>query len=71
MSLSKHDYDLYKSNVEKLVYKYLNRDRSTAVSIITHTIDSGSDKRKLEEKLSGYIDKSLAYKLSEKVKYNS
>ena len=68
MSLSKHDYEEYRTNVEKLVYKYLSKDRSTAASVITHAVDSGADKRKLADKLSSHIDKSLALKLAEKVR---
>lgn len=52
--------------VDKMVYKYVSRDRSSVVSAITHAVDSGSDKRKVEDKLMGYVDKSLAYKLAEK-----
>lgn len=67
MSLSKREYEEYKLAVDKMVYKYVSRDRSSVVSAITHAVDSGSDKRKVEDKLMGYVDKSLAYKLAEKV----
>lgn len=66
MSLSKREYEDYKAAVEKMVYKYVTRDRSSIVSAITHAVDSGCDKRKVEDKLMGYVDKSLAYKLAEK-----
>ncbi|XP_063849235.1 U4/U6 small nuclear ribonucleoprotein Prp3-like [Scylla paramamosain] len=66
MSLSKREYEEYKGAVDKLVYKYVSRDRSSVVSAITHAVDSGLDKRKVEDKLMGYVDKSLAYKLAEK-----
>ncbi|KAK8729549.1 hypothetical protein OTU49_008539 [Cherax quadricarinatus] len=66
MSLSKRDYEDYKAAVDKMVYKYVARDRSSVVSAITHAVDSGCDKRKVEDKLMGYVDKSLAYKLAEK-----
>ena len=68
MSLSKRDYEEYKSAVEKLVHKYVSRDRSSVVSTITHAVDSSWEKRKLEDKLMVMIDKSLAYKLSDKVR---
>lgn len=68
MSLSKREYEDYKAAVEKMVYKYVTRDRSSIVSAITHAVDSGCDKRKVEDKLMGYVDKSLAYKLAEKVR---
>nr|XP_027211614.1 U4/U6 small nuclear ribonucleoprotein Prp3-like [Penaeus vannamei] len=66
MSLSKREYEDYKAAVEKMVYKYVTRDRSSIVSAIAHAVDSGCDKRKVEDKLMGYVDKSLAYKLAEK-----
>lgn len=68
MSLSKREYEDYKAAVEKMVYKYVTRDRSSIVSAIAHAVDSGCDKRKVEDKLMGYVDKSLAYKLAEKVR---
>ncbi|XP_042211720.1 U4/U6 small nuclear ribonucleoprotein Prp3-like isoform X2 [Homarus americanus] len=66
MSLSKREYEDYKAAVDKMVYKYVARDRSSVVSAITHAVDSGCDKRKVEDKLMGYVDKSMAYKLAEK-----
>ena len=69
MSLSKREYEEYKVAVDKLVYKYVSRDRSSVVSAITHAVDSGLDKRKVEDKLMGYVDKGLAYKLAEKVRH--
>ncbi|KAF2357128.1 Pre-mRNA-splicing factor 3 [Trinorchestia longiramus] len=66
MALSKRDYESYKSVVDKLVYKYLTKERSTAVSIITSAITGGSDKRKLADKLATITDKSLALKLADK-----
>lgn len=71
MSLSKREYEEYKAAVDKMVYKYVARDRSSVVSAITHAIDSGCEKRKVEDKLMGYVDKSLAYKLAEKVIYTT
>lgn len=68
MSLSKRDYEDYKTAVDKLVYKYVSRDRSSVVSTITHAVHSGCDKRKVEDKLMAYVDKSMAYKLAEKVR---
>lgn len=67
MALSKRDYEAYKSGVDKLVYKYLSRERTAAASVITNSIDSGFDKRKLADKLAPYTDKTLAHKLAEKV----
>ena len=67
MSLSKRDYEECKTAIEKLVHKYVTRDRSSIVSTITHAIDSSWEKRKLEDKLMVVLDKSLAYKLSDKV----
>ena len=67
MALSKRDYEVYKSGVDKLVYKYLSRERSAAASVITSCMDSGADKRKLADKLAAYTDKSLAHKLADKV----
>lgn len=67
MALSKRDYEVYKSGIDKLVYKYLSRDRTAAASLITTAVDSGADKRKLAEKLTGYADKGLAHKLADKV----
>lgn len=69
MSLSKREYEEYKVAVDKMVYKYVSRDRSSVVSAITHAVDSGVDKRKVEDKLMGYVDKSMAYKLAEKVRH--
>lgn len=67
MSLSKREYEDFKAAVDKIVYKYVVRDRSTILSMITHSVDSGVDKRKLEDKLLDYVDKSIAYKLADKV----
>lgn len=66
MALSKRDYEVYKSGIDKLVYKYLSRDRTAVASVITTAVDSGADKRKLAEKLTGYADKGLAHKLADK-----
>lgn len=66
MALSKREYEDFKAAVDKMVYKYVARDRSSVVSAISHAVDSGCDKRKVEDKLMGYVDKSLAYKLAEK-----
>ncbi|KAK7081259.1 U4/U6 small nuclear ribonucleoprotein Prp3 [Halocaridina rubra] len=66
MSLSKREYEEYKSAVDKMVNRYVTRDRSTVVSAITHAVDSGNDKRKVEDKLMDYVERSLAHKLAEK-----
>ncbi|XP_064082597.1 U4/U6 small nuclear ribonucleoprotein Prp3-like isoform X1 [Macrobrachium nipponense] len=66
MSLSKREYEDYKSAVDKMVNRYVTRDRSSVVSAITHAVDSGNDKRRLEDKLMDYVERSLAHKLAEK-----
>uniref|UniRef100_A0A2P2I311 U4/U6 small nuclear ribonucleoprotein Prp3-like n=1 Tax=Hirondellea gigas TaxID=1518452 RepID=A0A2P2I311_9CRUS len=66
MALSKRDYEVYKSGVDKLVYKYLSRERTAAASVITGAVDAGADKRKLADKLAAYTDKALAHKLADK-----
>ncbi|XP_018024817.1 U4/U6 small nuclear ribonucleoprotein Prp3 isoform X2 [Hyalella azteca] len=66
MSLSKREYEVYKSGIDKLVYKYLTKERSSASSIITNAITGGADKRKLADKLAGLVDKSTALKLADK-----
>ena len=59
----------FKSEVDKLVYKYLSRERSTAASIIISGVQAGYDKKKLTDKLVPVADKTLAHKLADKVMY--
>ncbi|KAB7508004.1 U4/U6 small nuclear ribonucleoprotein Prp3 [Armadillidium nasatum] len=66
MSFSRREYEDFKNAVDKIVYKYVTRDRSTIVSLITHSVDFGTEKRKLEDKLSSYVDKNIAFKLADK-----
>lgn len=66
MALSKRDYEEFKGSVEKLVHKYVSRERSNITSIIVHAYDSGQNKRHLEDKLMNYVDRTLAYKLADK-----
>jgi len=66
MPLSKREYEEFKGSVEKLVHKYVARERSNITSIIVHAYDSGQNKRHLEDKLMNYVDRTLAYKLADK-----
>ena len=66
--ISRGQYDDFKKSVEKMVYRYASRDRTTIISLITSSIDCGYDKKKLEDKLLDLTDRTLAYKLADKVR---